>query len=185
MFRFNSSLFLILCLNIFFVSCSTIKQDKPTPSGPIGLTETVFDDGSTLNFGSDAGNLEARKGKFSNELFDGKQMILNYFDPIYFAFDSMAVDGTQRPVLLNAVNYLKENPEYEMLIKGRCDWYGTEEYNLALGDLRANSVALYMEDLGIQSDRIHTVSIGSLEAKVGLSKSNAKLDRRADLILLK
>ena len=185
MIRFISSIFLILCLSIFLASCSTIRQDKPTPSGPIGLTETVFDDGSTLNFGSDAGNLEARKGKFSNELFNGKQMILNYFDPIYFAFDSMAVDGTQRPVLLNAVNYLKENPEYEMLIKGRCDWYGTEEYNLALGDLRANSVALYMEDLGIQSDRIHTVSIGSLEAKVGLSKSNAKLDRRADLILLK
>ena len=185
MFRFNSTLLLILSLSVFFVSCSTTRLDKPTPSGPNGFTETVFDDGSTLNFGPDAGNLEARNGTLSNEFYNGKQMILGYFDPIYFAFDSMAVDGTQRPILLNAVTYLKENPEYEILIKGRCDWYGTEEYNLALGDLRANSVALYMEDQGIQADRIHTVSIGSLEAKVGLSKSNAKFDRRADLILLK
>ena len=185
MFRFNSSLLLILSISVFFVSCSTIKQDKPTPSGSNGFTKAVFDDGSTLNYGPDAGNLKARNGTLSNEFYNGKQMILGYFDPIYFAFDSMAVDGTQRPILLNAVTYLKENPEYEVLIKGRCDWYGTEEYNLALGDLRANSVALYMEDQGIQADRIHTVSIGSLEAKVGLSKSNAKLDRRADLILLK
>ena len=185
MIRFNSTLLLILSLSIFFVSCSTTRQDKPTSLKSVGLKETVFDDGSTLNFGPDAGNLQSRNGKLSNELYNGKQMISGYFDPIYFAFDSMAVDGTQRPILLNAVTYLKENPEYEILVKGRCDWYGTEEYNLALGDLRANSVALYMEDQGIQADRIHTVSIGSLEAKVGLSKSNAKLDRRADLILLK
>jgi peptidoglycan-associated lipoprotein len=185
MFRFNGPHLLILSLSIFFVSCSTTKQDKPSPSGPIGLSETVFDDGSTLNFGPDAGNLKTRNGKFSNELYNGKQMILDLFDPIYFTFDSMAVDGTQRPILLNAVTYLKENPGYEILIKGRCDWYGTEEYNLTLGDLRANSVALYMEDLGIQSGRIHTVSIGSLEAQIGLSKSKAQIDRRADLILLK
>ena len=186
MFRFNCTLLLLIfSLSTFFVSCSTTRQDRPTPSGPTGLKETVFDDGSTLNFGSDAGNLQTRNGRLSNEMYNGKQMILGYFDPIYFAFDSMAVDGTQRPTLLNVINYLNDNPEYEILIKGRCDWYGTEEYNLALGDLRANSVALYMEDQGIQSDRIHTVSIGSLEAKVGLSKSNAKVDRRADLILLK
>lgn len=185
MFRFISTLLVILFLSIFLASCSTTRQVKPTPSGPGGLNQAVFDDGSTLNFGPNAGNLETRSGKFSNETYNGKQMILGYFDPIYFAFDSMAVDGTQRPVLLNAVTYLKDNPGYEILIKGRCDWYGTEEYNLALGDLRANSVALYMEDQGIQADRIHTVSIGSLEAKVGLSKSNAKIDRRADLILLK
>ena len=185
MLRFNSTLLLFLPLSIFCVSCSTTRQDMPTPSGPIGLSETIFDDGSTLNFGPDAGNLETRNGKFSNELYNGKQMILGYFDPIYFSFDSMAVDATQRPILLNAVTYLKDNPGYEILIKGRCDWYGTEEYNLALGDLRANSIALYMEDQGIQSERIHTVSVGSLEAQIGLSKSNAKIDRRADLILLK
>lgn len=185
MLRFNSFLILILSLNIFCVSCSTTRQDRPTPSGPAGLNETVFDDGSILNYGPDAGNLETRNGRLGKELYNGKQMILGYFDPIYFAFDSMAVDGTQRPILMNAVTYLKDNPEYEILIKGRCDWYGTEEYNIALGDLRANSVALYMEDQGIQSERIHTVSVGSLEAQVGLSKSNAKIDRRADLILLK
>ena len=142
MFRYNSILLLILFLSGFFVSCSTIRQEKPTPSGLNGLKNTIFEDGSILNFGSDAGKLEARNSKISNEFYNGKQMILGHFDPIYFAFDSIAVDGTQRPILLNAVAHLKDNPEYEILIKGRCDWYGTEEYNLALGDLRANSVAL-------------------------------------------
>ena len=59
-----------------------------------------------------------------------------------------------------------------------CDWYGTEEYNLALGDLRANSVANYLQDLGIDPIRINTVSTGSLEAQIGLSKTNSKKDRR-------
>ena len=58
----------------------------------------------------DAGNLEARNGTLSNEFYNGKQMILGYLDPIYFAFDSMAVDGTQRPILLNAITYLMEIP---------------------------------------------------------------------------
>lgn len=184
MFRFNSPLFLVLTISMFLISCSTTRQDRPTPSSP-SLKETVFDDGSTLNFGPDAGNLETRNGSLSNDFFNGKQMILGVLDPIYFGFDSMAVDSTQRPTLLDAVTYLQNNSEYEILIKGHCDWYGTEEYNLALGDLRANSVALYIEDLGIESERIHTVSIGSLKARIGLSKSNAKVDRRADLILLK
>ena len=113
MLRFNITLSLFLSLSIFCVSCSTTRQDSPTPSGPINLSESIFDDGSTLNFGPDAGNLETRNGKFSNELYNGKQMILGYFDPIYFSFDSMAVDATQRPILLNAVTYLKDNPGYE------------------------------------------------------------------------
>ena len=138
-----------------------------------------------LEFWPGCGNLEARNGILSNKSFNGKQMILGFFKPIYFAFDSMAVDNSQRQILLDVVSYLKENRGYEILIKGRCDWYGTEEYNLSLGDLRANSVALYLEDLGISSNRIHTLSVGSLEANIGLTKTNAKIDRRADLILLK
>ena len=185
MFRFNSIIILILSLSVFLVSCSTTKLDRPTPSESNDVQKAVFGDGSTVNYGLDSGNLETRQSTLDNGYYNGKQMILGHFDPIYFAFDSMAVDSTQRPILLNAVTYLKENPAYEILIKGRCDWHGTEAYNLALGDLRANSVALYMEDQGIQKDRIHTLSIGSLEAKVGLSKSNAKLDRRADRVLLK
>ena len=53
-----------------------------------------------------------------------------------------------------------------------------EEYNLALGDLRANSVANYLQDLGIDPIRISTVSMGSLEAQIGLSKK--QIQRETD-----
>ena len=112
-------------------------------------------------------------------------MILGVLDPVFFSFDSMAIDPSQRPTLSKAAQYLSDNPQYDLLIKGRCDWYGTEEYNLALGDLRANSAALYLEDLGIDKARVNTVSLGSLEATIGLSKSAAKKDRKAELIILK
>jgi peptidoglycan-associated lipoprotein len=70
-------------------------------------------------------------------------------------------------------------------VEGHCDWYGTAEYNLALGDRRAESVSNYLGTLGITPLRIDKLSKGSLEATSGLSKAQASEDRRADLILLK
>ena len=186
MFRFISTLYLSLILSFVFSACSTLNQQKPTPASAYeGMRKTVFDDGSFLNYESDVGNLEAREGKLSDGYYEGKKMLPNVFDPIFFNFDSMAIDSSQRTKMAKVAEYLDENLEFDILIKGRCDWYGTEEYNLALGDLRANSVALYLEDLGVSKERINTVSLGSLESNIGLSKSAASKDRRADLILLK
>ena len=70
-------------------------------------------------------------------------------------------------------------------MEGHCDWYGTEDYNLALGDRRANSARDYLTTLGIGIDRIDTLSKGSLEATAGLSKSESGQDRRVELIILK
>jgi len=186
MLRINSTLFLCLILSFAFSACSTLDQQKPTPASAYeGMRKTIFEDGSFLNYDSDVGNLEAREGNLSDGYYEGKKMLLDVFDPIFFNFDSMAIDPSQRTKMAKVAKYLQENLELDILIKGRCDWYGTEEYNLVLGDLRANSVALYLGDLGIGVERINTVSLGSLESNIGLSKSAASKDRRADLILLK
>lgn len=186
MLRFNCTVFTTFALCLAFSSCASLKQQKPTPSSEYeGLRKATFDDGSILSYASDAGDLQAREGTLSDNYYNGKQMILGVLDPVFFGFDSMAIDPSQRPTLSKAAQYLADNPQYDLLIKGRCDWYGTEEYNLALGDLRANSAALYLEDLGVEKSRINTVSLGSLEAAIGLSKSAAKKDRKAELILLK
>ena len=186
MHRFNCTVLILFALCLAFSSCVNLRKQLPTPSSEYeGLRKATFNDGSILSYASDAGELKSREGSLSDRYYNGKEMLIGVLEPVYFGFDSMAIDTSQRPTLAKAAEYLIDNPQYDLLIKGRCDWYGTEEYNLALGDLRANSAALYLEDLGIDKARINTVSLGSLEAKIGLSKSAAKIDRKAELILLK
>ena len=77
-----------------------------------------------------------------------------------------------------------DNPARGLLLEGRCDWYGTAEYNLALGDRRAASARDYLITLGIEPSRLEILSKGSLDASPGLSKIESAQDRRADLIVL-
>ena len=83
-----------------------------------------------------------------------------------------------------AADYLQVNSQDGLLIEGHCDWYGTTDYNLALGDRRAKSIRDYLITLGVSGDRIETLSKGSLESTSGLSKPEAREDRRGKLIVL-
>lgn len=183
MFRTNTLFLTVIFLSFWLSSCVTNYQ-APTPVDGNDRT-ALFEDGSILNYGPDAGQLETRDGSMNKNYFNGREMLTGELNPIYFGFDSNFIEDSQRKTLQKTAEYLTDNPNIDILIKGMCDWYGTEEYNVALGDLRANSVATYLQDLGVDPNRINTVSVGSLEADIGLSKSNARKDRRADLILLK
>ena len=120
----------------------------------------------------------------ASNTYNGRVMVEGVLEDIYFSFDSYAVSVSERPKLQNAADYLSANPNDGLLIEGHCDWYGTEDYNLALGDRRAKSALDYLITLGIRADRIQTLSKGSLEATTGLSKSESRQDRRSELIIL-
>ena len=77
---------------------------------------------------------------------------------------------------------MKDNSQLSLLIEGHCDWRGTVEYNLALGERRANSVANYLINLAIPKNRIETRSKGDLESIVEGSKQEMANDRRVDVI---
>ncbi len=79
---------------------------------------------------------------------------------VNFAFDSAELTPSTREVLRQNAEWLKENPEASVVIEGHCDERGTREYNLALGQRRAQSVYDFMRSLGIQASRIDTVSYG-------------------------
>ncbi|MEM8868343.1 MAG: OmpA family protein [Verrucomicrobiota bacterium] len=117
---------------------------------------------------------------------NGKQwkMVEGILPSVYFGFDSTAISASERGKLQQAADYLASNPGSGLLIEGHCDWYGTTEYNLALGERRANSVYDYVSTLGASTGTIETLSKGSLESTSGLDKSQSSQDRRADLIIL-
>ena len=81
-------------------------------------------------------------------------------DVVYFALNSSSLDATAKADLKAQAEWLKKNPKALIVIEGRCDERGTREYNLALGDRRANIARSYLLANGIAAKRIRTISYG-------------------------
>jgi peptidoglycan-associated lipoprotein len=129
--------------------------------------------------GDDMGNLQPRDD--SGTVADANKSVV---EPVYFALDRSAVAAPERPKIEAAVKWLKDNADKHLVLVGHCDWRGTAEYNLGLGDRRANAVKRYLESLGADPKRLETLSKGSTDAKqTGTSADWAK-DRRVDFIIL-
>jgi peptidoglycan-associated lipoprotein len=81
-------------------------------------------------------------------------------ESIYFDFDKYNLKPEAIKVLDKKVAFLKEYPQVKVLIAGNCDPRGSNEYNLALGDRRANAAKSYMVKAGIAENRLSTISYG-------------------------
>ena len=79
---------------------------------------------------------------------------------IYFEFDRVELSNEAREILGRVAGQLKASPKKTLTIEGNCDDRGTNEYNLALGQHRADSAARYLQTLGIDRKRIKTISYG-------------------------
>jgi peptidoglycan-associated lipoprotein len=79
---------------------------------------------------------------------------------IFFAFDKDDLSEEARDRLASHARWLRSNPEFGLLIEGHCDERDTEEYNLALGERRANAARDYLVLLGIDPGRLQTISYG-------------------------
>jgi peptidoglycan-associated lipoprotein len=79
---------------------------------------------------------------------------------IYFDFDKADLRTEAQAILRKKAEWLKGNPQLFLRIEGHCDERGTSEYNLALGERRAQAAKRYLSDLGIPSDKIRTISYG-------------------------
>lgn len=79
---------------------------------------------------------------------------------VYFALNSSDLDSASKDVLSAQAEWLKENPRVLVVIEGNCDERGTEEYNLALGERRADEARRFLVMKGISSDRIRIISYG-------------------------
>ena len=89
------------------------------------------------------------------EVFESKLL-----KDIHFDFDKYDVRPVDEAVLKENAVFLKNNPKMKIQIEGHCDERGTVEYNLALGERRANNTKKYLVFLGIPSDRISAISFG-------------------------
>lgn len=79
---------------------------------------------------------------------------------IFFEFDSSTLSADSQAILKAKAEWMTRNAHLSIVIEGHCDNRGTTEYNLALGERRAESVKRFMQDLGLPDSRIRTTSFG-------------------------
>lgn len=102
---------------------------------------------------------------------------------VYFAFDSSAVDGEGKTTVANHAEYLKGQADKKVIIQGNTDARGSREYNLALGQRRAESVKHAMEVLGVKEQQLEAVSFGKEKPKAtGHTEADYAENRRADIV---
>ncbi len=107
-------------------------------------------------------------------------------EDIHFPFDSYVLNADAQKILDKKVEWLQKHPGIKIIIEGHCDERGSNEYNLALGERRANSAKQYLVNAGISAERIHTISYGE-ERPLALGSDEASwaINRRAHFIVWK
>jgi len=106
--------------------------------------------------------------------------------PVYFDFDSSAIRSDQVERIEGNGDFLKQNPDVKIRIEGNCDPRGTKEYNLALGERRAQSALKYLVNLGVDESRLSTVSWGEEKLLLyGHDEISWAQNRRDDFVIVK
>lgn len=185
--KLASPKFLVLIASAALVLAGCAKKPRPDP------TQTVLGPqggGFSNNTGGMApisipGSLDNTGLVDRGDGFDamGRNTSLLQAQTVYFDYDQSAIKASEREKLRLAKEHLDKNPTHRLVLEGRCDWRGTEDYNLGLGDRRANSVKKYLVSLGVPADRIDTISKGSLEAAKNADDATMAKDRRVDLVV--
>jgi peptidoglycan-associated lipoprotein len=113
------------------------------------------------------------------------QQVMQGRDVIYFDTDMFNIDAEDQAALNQQANYLRQYPNVRATVEGHCDERGTREYNLALGERRANAAKNYLVSLGVPAERLTTVSYGK-ERPVALGSNEEAWarNRRAVTIVL-
>jgi peptidoglycan-associated lipoprotein len=110
-----------------------------------------------------------------------------YIRDAFYNYDEATLDESAQQALSASATWLRgQGSSYKLLIEGHCDERGTEQYNLALGDRRANSAKEYLATLGIDASRIRTVSYGEERPfEEGHDDNSFAQNRRAHLVLVR
>lgn len=116
--------------------------------------------GPTTQGAGGSGSAITSKRVAGPEAGSAQDFVVNVGDRVHFAFDRYNLSPEARTTIENQVVWLKRYPNVHVTVEGHTDERGTREYNLALGERRANSVRDYMIALGIAPDRIRTISYG-------------------------
>lgn len=102
---------------------------------------------------------------------------------VRFSYDHYNLTPEARAILAKNAEWIKSNTNYNLQIEGHCDSRGSNEYNMTLGERRANTVKSYLESLGIEGGRLSIVSYGEEKPiQTGESDASYAANRRANFV---
>ncbi len=153
-------------LALMTVSCS---KKKTTPVMPAGTSEVgTSDAGQDISEAERAEQQRIREQELEQirrqeaEKQELEEAVRAKFvrENVYFDFDDASLSHEARQKLMEKAAWLRANPDARVIIEGHCDERGTAEYNIALGQRRAQSIKTFLVNAGIDPSRLRTVSYG-------------------------
>jgi len=136
---------------------------------------TTADNGTGASNGAAAG--QATPGS-------AQDFQVNVGDRVFFDYDSYEIRPDAQDTLKKQAAWLQQYAQYRVTVEGHCDERGTREYNLALGERRANSVKNYLVALGVDPNRLQTISYGKERPAVeGHDEASFAQNRRGVTVL--
>ena len=135
-------------------ACSSNPEPPPGPGGPGGISSSRFGPGSQQDLAATAG------------------------DRVFFAYDSSDISSEAQQILGRQAQWLKRYSNVSVTIEGHTDERGTREYNLALGERRAQAVKNVLTALGIPASRISTISYGKERPEIPHSDEQSYAQNR-------
>jgi peptidoglycan-associated lipoprotein len=190
----NLNLFNVFIVSMALVVGSSGCHRKPSSITPIPdnmQPPPGVGPGETLQNNNPAtpsdGTIPVSYGKYADLLNGPHNEDRDKFkaDTVYFDFDRATIKASEESKLQDVANYFKNNSTDALIIEGNCDERGTEKYNLSLGERRALAVREYLANLGMDPQRIKTVTYGaSKPVDPGHNEAAWKKNRRGDIVLV-
>ena len=141
---------LVLSAVLLLSACSS--DDEAVDTSMTGTTSTGMSASDGSNFGTAP----------VNGVTPGSQqdLVVNVGDRVFFGYDESELSGEARMTLDKQASWLKQYPSVNITVEGHADERGTREYNIALGERRANSIKSYLLSQGVDGSRVNTISYG-------------------------
>jgi peptidoglycan-associated lipoprotein len=162
----------------------TAPQGTFNPANAANSTWTAPNQPGNVTLTVTATDNRGGKATSSCNVQVAQRQVIN-FEDVHFAFDRFNLSPEAIKILDSAVATLQSNPDVNVTIEGHTDSIGTSEYNLALGERRANSVRDYLTGRGIAGNRIRTVSYGE-ERPIATNdtRDGRAMNRRAHTVMI-
>ena len=157
---------------MFVSACTTTPKDTADSSGSGSSGD--FNTATTSEDGTAADTTDTTTSDYSG-IISGtpEDFIVSVGDRVFFGYDSAELDGDAKELLQAQAAWLKQYSKTSIIIEGHCDERGTREYNLALGERRAQAVKNYLNGLGVGISSMSTISYGKERPAVVGSNDDA------------
>jgi peptidoglycan-associated lipoprotein len=182
----RSKMICVVAALVLVAACESMPEDTGAAGGSgVGTSTGGIGTGGTGGYGG-GGYGPGGTGSTveTGNIGAAQQELVQVGDRVFFGFDQYSLDAEARQTLDRQAALLRRYGTVDIIVEGHTDERGTREYNLALGDRRANAVRDYLIALGISPDRIRTVSYGEERpAVLGSTEQAWAQNRRAVTVL--